>query len=308
MLDADTFLTTLYVMADDFCKYQLPPERALGSRASLTRSEVVTLALFGQWNRFPSERSFYRYANKHLRPAFPTLPYRGQFNRLMRRQYGAIVAFFRYLVALLQTQEPLYEALDSTGVPTRDAKRRGAGWLAGQADIGWSNRLGWYEGFHVLLSVNPQGVITGFSFAPASVKDQALAEDFLAFRHCPHPRMPTVENPWSGYYVVDKGFEGKARHQRWRHYYEARVVCPPKSDSRQPWPKRLRSWVAGLRQIVETVSEKLHHTFRLNRERPHELAGFQARLAAKAALHNFCIWLNGKLGRQPLAFATLLDW
>lgn len=47
MLDADTFLTTLYVMADDFCKYQLPPEGALGPRASLTRSEVVTLALFG---------------------------------------------------------------------------------------------------------------------------------------------------------------------------------------------------------------------------------------------------------------------
>lgn len=207
----------------------------------------------------------------------------------MRRHYGAIVAFFRYLVALLQTQEPLYEALDSTGVPTRDAKRRGAGWLAGQADIGWSNRLGWYEGFHVLLSVNPQ-------------------EDFLACWHCPHPRMPTVGNPGSGYYVVDKGFEGKARHQRWHHYYGARVVCPPKSDSRQPWPKRLGSWVAGLRQIVETVSEKLHHTFGLDRERPHELAGFQARLAAKAALHNFCIWLNGKLGRHPLAFATLLVW
>src|SRR5258707_816231 len=26
---------------------------------------------------------------------------------------------------------------------------RGTGWLAGQVDIGWSNRLGWYEGFHL---------------------------------------------------------------------------------------------------------------------------------------------------------------
>jgi hypothetical protein len=66
--------------------------------------------------------------------------------------------------------------------------------------------------------------------------------------------------------------------------------------------------VAGLRQIVETVSEKLHHTFRLDRERPHQLAGFQTRLAAQAALHHFSIWLNGQLGRQPLAFADLLDW
>ena len=45
MMDTDTFLTTLYVMADDFCKYQLPPEKTPGPKPSLTRSEVVTLAL-----------------------------------------------------------------------------------------------------------------------------------------------------------------------------------------------------------------------------------------------------------------------
>jgi Transposase DDE domain len=236
------------------------------------------------------------------------LPYRGQFNRLIRRHYGANAAFFHFLVALLQAQEAPYEALDSTGIPTRDAKRWGTGWLAGQADIGWSNRLGWYEGFHLLLLVNPQGAITGFSFAPASTKDQTLAEDFFAFRRFPHPRIATAGGAALGYYVVDKGFEGKARHRHWYHDYGARVVCPPKGNSRQPWPKRLRSWVAGLQQIVETVGEKLHHTFRLDRERPHELAGFQIRLVAKAALPNFCISLNTQLSRQPLAFATLLDW
>ncbi len=56
MMDTDTFLTTLYVMADDFCKYQLPPEKTPGPKPSLTRSEVVTLALFGQWSCFLSER------------------------------------------------------------------------------------------------------------------------------------------------------------------------------------------------------------------------------------------------------------
>jgi hypothetical protein len=120
MMGTDTFLTLLYVMADDFCKYHLPPEKTPGPRASLTRSEVITLALFGQWSHSPSERGLYRYASKHLRPAFPTLPYRGQFNRLTRQHYGTIAAFFRHLVALLQAQESPYEALDSTGAPTRE--------------------------------------------------------------------------------------------------------------------------------------------------------------------------------------------
>jgi hypothetical protein len=38
------------------------------------------------------------------------------------------------------------------------------------------------------------------------------------------------------------------------------------------------------------------------------VSGFQARLAAKIALHNFCIWVNEQLGRPLLAFTDLVDW
>jgi hypothetical protein len=308
MIDVDTFLTTLYVMVDDFCKLSLPSDPHPGPQAALSRSEIVTLALFGQWQSFGSERGFYRYAQHHLRAAFPQLPAREQYNRQVRLQHAAIVAFVLHLVRLLAAQRCAYEALDSSGVPTRDAKRRGAGWLPGLADIGWSNRLGWYEGIHLLLAVNPTGVITGFGCGAASTKDQPLAETFFALRRHPRPGLASVGAPACGPYVVDKGFEGQANHQTWWQAYGAQVICPPKRTSRAPWPKRLRRWLAGVRQIVETVYEKLWHTFRLDRERPHDLSGFQARLAAKMALHNFCIWLNEQLGRPRLAFADLVNW
>ena len=137
MVDTDTFLTVFYVMADDFCKCRSQPQRTPGPKASLTRGEVVTLVIFSQWARFRSERDFYRYAASRLRPAFPTLSRRSQFNRLTRRHYGTLAFFSRHLVDLLEGQRCLYEALDGSGVPTRSAKRRGVGWLAGQADIGW---------------------------------------------------------------------------------------------------------------------------------------------------------------------------
>src|SRR5215510_16415339 len=210
MVDRDTFLTTLYVMVDDFCKTSLPVESQPGPAAALSRSEVLTLAIFGPWQGFGSERGFYRYAQRHLRMAFPQLPTREQFKRQVRQQHEAIVAFFLALVQLLAARHCPYEALDSSGIPTRDAKRRGAGWLPGLADIGWSNRLGWYEGFHLLLAVNPVGAITGFGFGPASTKDQPLAETFFALRRHTHPRMPSDGAPVRGPYVVDKGFEGQA--------------------------------------------------------------------------------------------------
>ena len=308
MIDTDTFLTTLYVMVDDFCKASLPPEPRPGPQAALSRSEVVTLALVGQWQGFGSERGFYRYAQRHLRAAFPSLPTREQYNRQVRRQHAALVAFFLHLVHLLAAQCGAYEALDSSGVPTRDAKRRGAGWLPGVADIGWSNRLGWYEGVHLLMAVNPVGVITGFGFGSASTKDQPLAETFFALRRHPHPGLPSVGAPARSPYVVDKGFEGQANHTAWWTAYGAQVICPPRRNSKRPWPKALRRWLAGVRQIVETVYEKLWHTFRLDRERPHDLSGLQARLAAKMALHNFCVWCNVQLGRPLLAFTDLVDW
>src|SRR5512135_3145041 len=280
MVDSDTFLTTWYVMIDDFCKGHLSPEPHGGAPASLTRSQVLTLALFGQWQRFSSERGFYRYAQRHLRGAFPTVPDRSQFNRLLRQQQETLVAFSLHLVQRLQAQQCTYEVLDATAVPTRDAKRRGWGWLPGLADIGWSNRLGWYEGFWVLLAVTPVGVITGFGYAAASTKDQALAETFLAVRRYPNARLPSVGAPALGPYVTDKGFEGAAWHAHWQQDYGAIVICAPKRNSKQPWPRPWRRWLAGLRQVVETVNGSLHHQFRLNRERPHAPEGFGARLAA----------------------------
>ncbi|MBU0494683.1 MAG: IS982 family transposase [Chloroflexi bacterium] len=309
MVDTDTFLTTLYVLVDDFCLEHGPVEAARpGPKPSLSCSEVSTLAIFGQWSRFRNQRDFYRFAQQRLRAAFPTLPNRTQFNRLVRAYRDTIVAFFLYLVERLDAQCVLYEVLDTTGVPVRNVKRRGRGWLAGQADIGWCTRLGWFNGFRLLLASNPAGVITGFGFGAGNAKDQPVADTFVALRQHPHPQVPSVGQPARGPYVLDTGFEGQKLHQRWRLEYGVQVICLPKRTSRQQYPKPFRRWVHSIRQMVETVYGKLMDFFRLDKERPHDLTGFQANLAAKVALHNFCIWLNQQLGRPALAFADLLDW
>src|SRR5829696_4465893 len=209
MLDVDTFLTTLYVIVDDFCHSQ-PPRRRPGPEASLSKSEVITLAIFARWSRFASERDFYRYADTKLRDAFPTLPDRSQFNRRVRSCTERIEAFALPLASLL-TDPPKhpYQALDSSAMPIRDCKRRGRGWLAGYADIGWSNSLGWYEGFCLLTATDPSGVITGFCFGAASTSDQPLAETFFNVRANPNPRLKSVGLAFLGAYVADKGFEGR---------------------------------------------------------------------------------------------------
>jgi hypothetical protein len=295
-------------MSDDFCTAQWPAAPQPGPQAPLSRSAGLTVASFGPWQGLSSVHGFYRSAQRHLRPAFPTFPTREQWTRHLRDSQPALVACVLSLVQRLAAPQCLYEALDSSGVPPREAKRRGAGWLPGLAEIGWRNRLGWSEGWYLILAVNPVGGITGLGCGAASTKEQLLADPWFARRRYPQPQWPGAGAPAPGPYVVAKGFEGVAGQTVWQHVYGATVLCPPKRQSTRPWPKRLRRWLAGRRQIVVTVYDKRSHTFRLDRERPHDLRGFQARLAAKSALHNFCIWLHAPLGRPRRAFADLVAW
>jgi hypothetical protein len=306
-MDPDTFLTTLYVLVDECCT-ALPIERRRGRKSSLTRSEAVTLALFSQWGRFGSERDFYRYADQRLREAFPRLPHRTQVNRQIRRERDTIVAVGDAIADRLDARTVEYEVLDATAAPVRNAKRSGSGWLAGQAALGRSSRLGWYEGFAVLIAASPDGVITGHGFGPGNTKDQTLAETFFAARRVPQPALPSVGRPSGEPYLADSGFIGAKRHTGWAQDYRARVICPPYRSAAKNWPPALRRWLGGLRQIIETVNGKLVQHFRLDRDRPHTLDGFAARLAAKVALHNACCWLNRLRGRPTLAFADLLGW
>jgi hypothetical protein len=307
MLDFETFLITVYVLVDTFCKSH-PPRRRPGPPASLSVSEVVTLVLIAQWGHFRSERDFYGWAQRHLRSAFPTLPDRTQFNRLTRRYQPEVEAFFVCTTSWARQRDWPFEILDGYGVKVRNLNRRGSGWLDISANKGQCSRLGWHVGFRILDAVTPEGFLTGLGFGPASTNDMTLAETFFALRQRPDPRLVTVGRPSRGVYLTDRGFNGYDTQVRWVLDYQASVVCPPRACDPREWPAELHRLAASLRQIVETVHEKLLRTFRLETERPHTLGGFGVRLAAKAGLHNICLWLNRQLGRPLLAFADLIAW
>lgn len=307
MFDPATFLTELYVIIDDWDKTQPPEPRLPGPPRNLSRSEVLTIAVVGQWGRFGSERDFWQWAEQHLVPFFPRLPSRVQFNGAHRRLAATMERLAVWLGQQSAADVP-YEILDATGIATRDGQRRGRGWMAGEAALGKCTRLGWYVGARLLVCCSPIGAITGLGLAPANTNDRRLAETFLAARHTPHPDLPGVGHAITDRYLADKGFTGVDWETHWQRDYQATVLCPPERTHQRVWTRAQRRRHAGARQVIEAVMAKLLNTFRLSRERPHQLRGLQARLAAKVALHNVCLWLNQRAGRRPLAFADLIDW
>jgi hypothetical protein len=158
-------------------------------------------------------------------------------------------------------------------------------WLAGIAQVGCSNRLGWFDGIHLLTAVDPKGVLTGVAVGPATVNEQLFAEDFLAVRAAPVARLAMVGQNAAGVYLADTGVEGRERHQRWNNDDGATMLVPPRNDRKHAGPRPWRRDHARLRQGVEAVHSTWTGQFRLDDERPHTLSGVLARVAAIAALH-----------------------
>ncbi|NNC28292.1 transposase [Longimicrobium terrae] len=313
MLSIEDLLLQLYCLVDEFCRANPALLRqhagSRGPAVKLSPSEIVTLSIFSQWDRFGGERGFFRFAEPHLRPLFPNLCDRTQFNRASRRFHPVTAAFFLHLAERLGSREAPYEIIDQFGVATRRSGRRGSGWLGGYTDKGKCSRLGYFHGVQVLSATTSSGAITGFGIGPGSTKDQPMAGTFFRLRRNPPQGMPWLGRPAAGQiYIADKGFSGPNRHREWFAETGALLTCAPQEGHAPAWPRELRRALARMRQMCETVHEKLLNRFRLERERPHSMDGLFTRLCAKASLHNACILINRQLGRQPLAFADLLGW
>ena len=74
-MDLDTFITTLYVLIDDWYKSEIEyaMQRHAGPGLEMSDSEVLTVAIAGQWQvgvPWRSERSVVRYMQQHGRHWF----------------------------------------------------------------------------------------------------------------------------------------------------------------------------------------------------------------------------------------------
>jgi hypothetical protein len=297
MMDLDSFLVSLYVLVDDWCKAAHPSRapRKPGRPALLSESEVLTLAILSQWPRFRSERDFWRFASSHLRPYFPNLCSQGQFNRRVRSLEPQLRALQEAMVGQIAESSAVYRVLDTTLVPAIvrvRASRKGL--FCGQATFGRSaSKTEWVYGFKVALVVDPEGLITAFGLAPASSDERPIGDALVA------------QDRYEAY-LADKGFTGVEWERRWLQEYGALVAATPKNGTRRARPKADRRWAAGKRQIIEGVIGQLKDFFGLERHRAKTLDGLLTRLAAKVAAYTCAQRINDSLGRPLRHLADLL--
>ena len=258
-----------------------------------------------QWQRFVSERDVYRFAARHLRAAFPGLPDRSQFNRLLRPQQSTLAQFAVWLTTTSAASR--YEILEESRCrPAPINARDAAGCPASPILDGIPVRLVYRA--PVAPGDHPAGRSTGFGVGPARANDRQLTEMLLALGQHPDPALPSVGGPGAAQYLADTGVGAADQGPHWFTHDDATMICPPQRGRHRRWSRSERRPKSRRRQLVETTIGRLLDTFPRRAERPHSLSGSLARIADKVTFYNFAIQLNQHAHRPLLAFVDLIAW
>ena len=130
-MPVETFLTTLYVICDDWYQQNAPTllSGKAGKKPLFSDSEVITLSLAQHWLGFADEREFLRLISNNYLFLFPLLVSQSQFNRRARNLCWLINRMRLDLVQRMGLlQEPVH-LIDGTPVKVRHWRRYGRGHL-----------------------------------------------------------------------------------------------------------------------------------------------------------------------------------
>jgi hypothetical protein len=193
--DLDTFLVAAYTQVDTFYQTVIAPRKPTrpGPTPRMSDSEVLTLALVGQW-RGSSERALLRWAHQHLATYFPVLLSQRAFNRRMHDLGPVCAVLMGQLADALGAARAPYQIVDTTPGPlARQCRGERHRLFAAEAGVGKGGSDGaWYYGCRLLLLVAADGPITGFVVGPAPTQDRWLLEMALSGRMPPPVAPRTV--------------------------------------------------------------------------------------------------------------------
>jgi hypothetical protein len=335
-MDLDTFLTRLYVVVDDWYKAEGAAymQRRKAGKMKLSDSEVLTIALAGQWRigvPWQSERGVVRYLQAHGRGWFPHMLKRSGFNERVRKLWGALVQLQQAAAEWLGRSESAYECVDSLPLPafSRGQAEREVGHWLWERGVGRGAYGEWFWGDRLLASVSQHGAVTGWVVGSAKVNDRWLMQMLVSARagraeletparrkrdgqgHDEAPVSPLAPLQAVGKaapcpYLADANFNGERWLAQWRERYQAAVVTPPRHNEARCWSKATYRWFAHHRQGIETTFALLDGVFRMKQLQAHSRWGQYTRIAAKLAAYNIGLCFNRALGRPLRALATLI--
>lgn len=293
-MDITDFITTVFVIVDDFCqKFAQPRQlRTRGFLPKLSDSEVITMEIVGEYLGFSKDKDIYRYFKRHWNHLFPRLPDRSNFVRQSANLWQVKQMFFNYVV---RDRDRWLQIIDSMPIEAcKFVRARRTKLFRDSADYGkWFGQT--FFGYRLHLKINSYGMIRKFILAKASEHDIKFAQ-------------PLLESDKSCFVLGDKGYRSLPLHKKlWEEKHIYFHTSLRRNDRRtSPLPKETICKLTGVRRLIETVGGQLEERFSMKKTFARDLWHLMNRVIRKVVSHCLCVLLNLKLNRGPLKLESLV--
>lgn len=267
--------------------------RTRGFAPRLSDSEVITMEIVGEVLGYDGDEAIWEYFRRHWAAWFPGLGDRSTFVRQAANLWRIKQLLHERLVADVGARTADGHIIDGFPIAVcKLARAVRSQVLKAEADYGYcAAKREYYYGLKAHLLIDLRGVAVGVTVTAANVDERDAAYDVLS----------TIE----GLVLGDKGYI----RPRFKADCEALGIdlqTPVRRNMKEPRPRWWLKLLQRVRKRIETVISQLEQRFNLAKTRARDVWHLTNQVTRKLLAHTMGVWLNLRLGREPLDLDGLL--
>jgi hypothetical protein len=268
--------------------------RQRGFAPKLSDSEVLTMEIVGEFLGYDTDQQIWKYFRSHWRHWFPALGSRSTFARQVANLWFIKQLLHQQLIRKLGAYSDPIHIIDGFPVPIcHFARAYRCQLFCGIATYGYcATKDETYKGFHGHVIIDWSGTITGLIFTAANVDERISMFDLL--------------DGVNGLLIGDRGYISEEVKTYLRDYMGIDLQTPLRSNMKDDRDPAFVKQLMKVRRLVETVIGQLSEQFHIEKVRARDLWHLTSRSARKVLSHTVGVYLNRKLGREPLQFEGLI--
>jgi hypothetical protein len=285
--DFSDFCLWMYISVDDIWQQIAPFFGRPGPAPVCSDSELMSMALIGEcrgWNLETGMLSQWR----EYPQLFPNVPTQSCFNRRRRNLMHAFNLIRKVILKSLDLAQDRQCVIDSLPLPVVQfylVPSSTGDWRAYQATYGKvPSKKQTIFGFKLHLLITLGGLILDFELAPANVTDLEVGFEML----WEHSDLSVLG---------DKAYIRAAKAAELFANNRIRLMTRPRRNQKVQMPAEQRTFLNGVRHMIETVNHQLSELFQIEINHAHTFWGLCTRLYSKLTAHTLCIYINRWLGK-----------
>jgi len=293
-MQLDEFITWVFCWVDEEIKKLVAaqPLRQRGFQPALSDTEVVTMECVGELLGYDNDVAIWMYFKQHWLSWFPDLGSRSQFSKHANQLWAVKQRLQEQMMS--HHQKTTLSIVDGFPIPVcHKARASRCRRFQEQAEYGYcAAKKEHYYGFKGHLLVNEEGLISGFTLAPANVDERLM--------------VPELTSHIEGVVLGDKGYLSSTLQEVLRQE-GIHLEAPPRSNMVDPLPKEVRKNLMRVRRTIETTIGQLVERLNIQKTWARSVLGLTNRLTRKLLAHLFGTMCNKINGEKPLQLARLFN-